>query len=95
METQISTAAQNSSLISDSNKKKDSVAQNIEVVSEQQRKTHSLPAERGKQKTGSPARTHNLRRRQAIDYSTAMGPNNKKQRSPHKKKLDDSTGMRL
>ena len=71
------------------------MAQNTEVVPAQQRKTQSPPVKRGNQKTGSPARSHNLRRRQAIDYSTAMGPTNKKQRSPYKRKLDDSTGTRL
>ena len=94
-ETQKSTAAQNSSLILNSNKEKESEAQNTEVVPAQQRKTQSPPVKRGNQKTGSPARLHNLRRRQAIDYSTAMGPTNKKQRSLYKRKLDDSTGTRL
>ena len=94
MKDQIKTADQNSSSISGSNKDNESVARNTEVVPAQQ-KTQSPPFERYNQKTGSTARSHNLRRRQAIDYSTAMGPTNKKQRSPYKRKLDDSTGTRL
>ena len=95
METQKSTAAQNSSLISGSDKDKDSVARNTEVVPAQQKKTQSPPVKRGNQKTRSPARLHILKRRQAIDYSTVMGPNNKKLKMLYNEKLHDSTGTRF
>ena len=35
------------------------------------------------------ARAHTLRRRQNIDYTAAMGPNTKKYKSPHKRKIDE------
>ena len=85
IENQISTAAQNSSSISGSNKDNKLVAQNKGVFSSQKSNAQSSPVKRVKQKAGSPAAPtgmHDLRKRQTIDYSTGMGPTNKKQKSP-------------
>ena len=70
----------------------ESVAQKPEVTSRKQRKTQSSPIKHGNQEDRNhfaTALAHTLRKRQNIDYSTAMGPTNKKYKSTQKRKIDE------